>query len=76
MNDTTPLQIMIQAGGFGMAAYLVWWLTRKLNGKFDRLADALHKLAENTQSMERSIKANTDATNRLSNSVNRNSDGQ
>jgi hypothetical protein len=48
---TSEIQFMIQAGGLGLAAYLIWWLTKKLNGKFDRLAEAVESLDESIKEL-------------------------
>ena len=41
----TPADFL-DIGALGIVAYFVWWLTQKLNGKVDRLANALDKLAD------------------------------
>jgi hypothetical protein len=43
------VQFLMQAGGLGIAAYLVWWMTKKLNGKFDKLTAAVEKLSDNIE---------------------------
>ena len=52
-SDPTSASIdwLVQGGGLAMAAYLVFWLTRKLNGKFDRLADSVEKLNHNIETL-------------------------
>lgn len=35
---------MVQGGGFGLAAYLVIWLTRRLNGRIDGLRESIDEL--------------------------------
>lgn len=52
MEQDPLFTYIVQAGGFGIAAYLVYWLTRGLNGKLDRLADAIVKM---TDTLERHL---------------------
>jgi len=50
MMDTAWITAVSNLGlGAVVTIYLVWWITRKLNGKLDRLATALDKLNENME---------------------------
>jgi hypothetical protein len=53
MNSEPVVTVMIQAGGLGIAAYLVWWLTRGLNGKLERLTGAISRLTEQIEALRR-----------------------
>lgn len=44
--DPTGIDYVLQFGGLGIAAYLIFWITRKLNGKLDRLARAVERLTD------------------------------
>ena len=43
-----------------IAAYLIWWVTRKLNGKLDRLAISIEKLNSNIELLVSVINKNSD----------------
>lgn len=49
MNEIDIVNILRDGGGLAIAAYLIYWVTKKLNGKFDRLADSVEKLNENIE---------------------------
>lgn len=53
MTESDFLQILRELGGIGIAGYLVYWLTRKLNGKFDRLTTSVEKLNDSIESLVR-----------------------
>lgn len=53
MSDQDLLNILREGGGIVIAAYLVWWMTRKLNGKFDRLTGSVERLNENIETLLR-----------------------
>ena len=51
-------EAFLQFGGLGIAGYVVWWLTRKLNGKVDAMVTELREtqgaLRQLTATIERS----------------------
>ena len=43
----TPAEEVVNLGvAAGIAVYLVYWVTSKLNSKLDRLAEAMERLAD------------------------------
>lgn len=57
--EPTGIDYVLQFGGLGLAGYLIWWLTRKLNGKLDRLVDAVQMSASETQRLVEAIQKQT-----------------
>lgn len=55
----TGIDYLLQFGGLGLAGYLIWWITRKLNGKLDRLTEAVMNLTD-------AQRQSADATKKLS----------
>lgn len=49
MGEATLTELLVQTGGLGLAGYLVWWLTKKLNGKIDRLVEATRQATSATE---------------------------
>ena len=41
--------------GIAIAVYLVWWVTTKLNGKLDRLAQSTDKLSDKIDELRNEI---------------------
>ena len=60
----TGLEYLVQFGGLGLAAYLIWWLTRKLNGKLDRLVEAVQSSASETHRLADAMKTQTETLER------------
>lgn len=59
MNQPTGIDYLLQFGGLGLAGYLIWWLTRKLNGKLDRLVEAVQKSASETHLLAEAMQKQT-----------------
>lgn len=65
------LDYVREFGGLGIAGYLIWWLTRKLNGKVDALTDAVSSLADATHEQRAALHDNTAASRSLSRKLDR-----
>ena len=52
-NDVLGLAGIVADIGVGatIAIYLVYWMTRKMNGKLDRLAESIEKLNHNIEKL-------------------------
>lgn len=48
--ETAP-EIIRDYGALGILAYITVWLTRKLNGKIDRLTNAVEKLVDRVDNL-------------------------
>lgn len=47
MEDIQILTIFLNYGiPSGIAIYLVWWITKSINGKLDRLISSIDKLSD------------------------------
>ncbi len=61
MNTTPaidPIQIFLQAGGFGMAFFLVIWITRTQSACLSKLFDAVERNTEALNVLKALIEAN------------------
>ncbi len=64
--EATPLDFLLQGGALGLLTYVVWWLTRRFNGKIDRLANELANHAVQTAQLQEALRANSVAVRTLS----------
>ena len=48
--------LTVQSGFAGICIYLVYWITRKLNGQLEELKAEIQKLNENIQEFNENLK--------------------